>query len=380
MNRLQSTALLSFLLTSTLSLSAFAHDGADALVFPQVDNISAFQLPSARAPGDVIWESGPSQPAPSPFEAILIQGTLKGTSASEIVFQAAIKTASGWSDWTEGKIVASYPNGRFWARVRSSGAAGDVARVRVIGRGPSAAGSLEIYGVETKAAAGADADAPAPADSFSLKDEDPLKNAAALPPGVLPREAWGAKPIRAPHRFEPMRGLRLTVHHTEGAQPMNREDAIHELQAIQSFHQNGRGWNDIAYHYLIDGTGQVWQGRPEGVVGSHVLARNDGSIGIVLMGSFHPPKNQQPTEAQLRSLVALLRYLSAEHQIPVTRIFGHREQEPGHGTDCPGNILFAKLPEIRKQVAQASPSMAPRLDPIRLDGPALRTLLQEVRQ
>jgi hypothetical protein len=166
--------------------------------------------------------------------------------------------------------------------------------------------------------------------------------------------------VKKPFRFEPMRPLRLTVHHTEAAQPMSREDAIRELQAIQSFHQNGRGWNDIAYQFLIDGAGRVWEGRPERVVGAHVLARNDGSVGISLMGSFHPPKNQQPTQAQLASLTNLLRALMAAYHIPRERVFAHREQEPGHGTNCPGDILYAKFGEIRRGLAAGTGVAAAR--------------------
>ena len=371
---------LALLILSTNA--AFAHDGAESLKFQTLENAAQFRLPPASEAGEVLWDSGASRPAVSGFQAVLIQGVLKGLRDSQVQFQAAIQRGPGWSEWSQGEIVECYPNGRFWARIYVQGGAGDVVRVRALSRAAAGGGTLEIYGVETKPEEdGGDAQAPSPSSDLQTRG-DLLKNAASLPPNVLPREAWGAKPIKAPHRFEPMRALRLTVHHTEGAQPMDRENAIHELQAIQSFHQNGRGWNDIAYHYLIDGTGQIWQGRPEGVVGSHVLARNDGSIGIVLMGSFHPPKNQHPTPAQIASLVSILRYLSVEHQIPVNHIYGHREQEPGHATDCPGNILFAMLPDIRRQVAAGAPvsfsGATHAAQPLVIDTPAMRRLMQEV--
>ena len=128
-----------------------------------------------------------------------------------------------------------------------------------------------------------------------------------------------------------------------------------QLWSIQSFHQHGRGWIDIAYHFVIDGTGQIWEGRPVTVIGAHVKDKNDGNVGISLMGDFHPPRNQHPTAAQFRSLVLLTRWLAATYNIPASRILGHRDQE---ATTCPGDILYARLDELRRDVAGPVPPIS----------------------
>ena len=67
-----------------------------------------------------------------------------------------------------------------------------------------------------------------------------------------------------------------------------------------------------------------------------------------MKGDFHAPKNQKPTQAQLRSLIKLARWLSAAYGIPAERILGHRDQE---ATTCPGDNLYALLNQVRQAVA-----------------------------
>ena len=33
------------------------------------------------------------------------------------------------------------------------------------------------------------------------------------------------------------------------------------MRAIQRHHQDGRGWSDIGYHFIVDGGGHIYQGR-----------------------------------------------------------------------------------------------------------------------
>jgi|GEM_PF-418191 len=305
-------------------------------------------LPAQPGPDGVVWESGASEPVAADFKALLFQGR---ASRPGIVFEAALKSGQGWGAWTaaEGE---RFDNGRFWAKVVVSGKKGDLVRLRALFKGTGSPGWIEFFGLDASAmedegegASGMHAPPP-PAP--------PVAAGAAPKPDVQPRSAWGAKPATKP--YEPMLPDRITVHHTESGQPMSREAAISELQAIQSFHQQGRGWIDIGYHFIIDGSGRIWEGRPFTVVGAHVKDKNDGNVGISLMGDFHKPKYEKPTAAQFDSLIALARWLSAAYGISTDRILGHRDQEP---TDCPGDILYARLGELRKAVAApAVPSFA----------------------
>lgn len=280
--------------------------------------------------GEVMWESGPSDAVDSAFEAILFQGRLGGPGAR-------VEASVDGGPWIEAAGERS-EDGRFWSKAQAPGRKGAVVRLRAFSGGPGA--WLEIYGVY---ASDQEEERPGPGVFRLQAAPAPTALAYASPkPPVEPRAAWGALPASKP--YEPMTPERISIHHTEAPMAMGREGAASELQAIQRFHQHGRGWIDIAYHFLIDGGGRVWEGRPLGLVGAHVKDKNDGNVGISLMGDFSPGK-QKPTAAQLAALIRLTRWLSETYSIPAERIKGHRDQET---TSCPGKSLYARLDEVRR--------------------------------
>jgi hypothetical protein len=140
---------------------------------------------------------------------------------------------------------------------------------------------------------------------------------------------------------------RLTVHHTEGPRAVTWDDAVTEMRLIQDFHQRGRGWIDIGYHFVIDGSGRIFQARPLSVVGAHTASNNDGNIGISFMGNFMA---ETPGDKQLEAFVALARYLDRRYGISPDILRGHRDYK---STDCPGDHLYALLPRL--QAALAAP-------------------------
>ena len=327
-------------------------DGGEPVTFAGQSAARKISLPSNAKPGDVLWTSGPSDPMPSDFESVLFQGVLADAG---IAFQASVRdstslsTSAEWSPWVEA-TVERFPNGRFWARFPISGKKAAGLRMRIVHKGMKKLKQIELFGMELVTRE-RENPPPGPQQPYEL----PVSTGAEKPP-VGPRESWGAEPAEKP--YEPMVPVRISIHHTEAAQPMTEEDAVQELKIIQRFHKQGRGWIDIGYHFLIDGSGRIWQGRPETVVGAHVRNKNEGNVGISLMGSFHEPKNMQPTEAQLKSVVLLARWLSGAYEIDPALIKGHRDQQ---STSCPGDILYAKLDDIRRQVATPPPAAVARL-------------------
>jgi hypothetical protein len=107
---------------------------------------------------------------------------------------------------------------------------------------------------------------------------------------------------------------------------------------IQQMHLEFKGYADIAYQFLIDDTGRIYEGRSITVRGAHTGGHNTGTVGIVLLGNF---MDSEPTEAQLSSLHALSACLIDAYGI--SHIAGHRDFQPGV-TDCPGDRLEALLP------------------------------------
>jgi tetratricopeptide (TPR) repeat protein len=154
---------------------------------------------------------------------------------------------------------------------------------------------------------------------------------------VLSRSQWNASAIRTNH--EPMRQkFRITVHHTGVVEPSHHsfEEAASVIRGIQRVHQRQRGWADIGYHFLIDRSGRIWQGRDLRYQGAHARGdANRGNIGIVLLGDF---TRQKVTAAQSRSLTRFLDQLCVKHTVPRHRVYTHSEILDGK-TDCPGPEL-----------------------------------------
>lgn len=340
---------LAAVLLSTAAGTAAADDAASGLTFSGRPVPTRIEMRAASAGDRTVWDSGAGDPVSEDFSAVALQGMIP---EGDWIFEAAVRTGAGWGPFVSAR-PERYPNGRFWVRIPLSGKSGSVLRLRLVGAASGPGGSLEIFQAVLTAVGGESAASGAAGDAPVLSGD------GAVLEGVELRSAWGARPASA--SYEPMLPLRLTLHHTEMAQPMTRSDAVTELQVIQDFHIQGRGWIDIGYHFLIDGAGRVWEGRPHSVIGAHVRNKNDGNVGIALLGNFHPPSAHRPTAAQIKAFVALARRLTAAYSMEPRQILGHRDQQ---GTSCPGDALYSRLPFLRKAVAAPAPAAAPSLRPV----------------
>lgn len=164
----------------------------------------------------------------------------------------------------------------------------------------------------------------------------------------LRRSDWGANALRANH--DPMETpFRITVHHTaEPAHTHSASEAEREMRDLQRMHQQGNGWADLGYHFLIDQAGRVIEGRPLTAQGAHAGNNelNRGNLGICLIGNFvsQPDRGseyalaQAPTPAQMQALDALVSSLQARYGIPNSQIWSHADLKT---TACPGPTLQA---------------------------------------
>lgn len=140
----------------------------------------------------------------------------------------------------------------------------------------------------------------------------------------------------------------IVIHHTASD--------FGNLEYYKRLHQKERGWDDIAYHFVINNgsfetiPGQIeesnlWKKRKSGYSTKNWLVNTFG-IAIVLVGNL---ENHPPLPQQYESLINLVTNLSKKYNIPPERIFGHREIQ---NTNCPGKFLnMAKLRlEIKKRL------------------------------
>lgn len=179
---------------------------------------------------------------------------------------------------------------------------------------------------------------------------------------ILSRAGWHA----AKRKGSPvaMRPTRVTVHHTQGAQTMSEADTAAAVRGIQHYHMAGRAaegkdtWDDIGYHFLIDGSGRVAEGRPAETLGAHAGGANENNIGISMMGDFN---RQQPTPAQVESLTRLVSFLAIKYgQNPSRQGFlePHRHYDQ---TDCPGKNMMAILASLRERINARTGELQARL-------------------
>ncbi|MBI5623202.1 MAG: N-acetylmuramoyl-L-alanine amidase [Elusimicrobia bacterium] len=329
--------LLALLLASG---SVFAADPGMQVYFKGSAAAIRIVVPQASRPGHVIFDSGVSAPLPAAFESILFHGRTQ----AGVRFEAQAGNGSVWGPWTAPEIE-TFSNGRFWGKFRLAGTAGTSVRLRLLNRGVPPKRVIDIFEVE------AFRKVPEPIVITPSRVELSTRPGK---PDVESRADWNAAPPK--YDYTQIDPGRITIHHTAGAQPETLDDARSEMRLIQRYHQAGRGWNDIGYHFLIDGAGRIFQGRPENVLGAHVLNHNMGNIGISFMGNYQLPINDQPSPEQLKAVVALVRWLSEAYSIPLANLAGHRDLGK---TDCPGDNLYSRLPEIREAADQPVPPPGP---------------------
>ncbi|MDQ3991609.1 MAG: N-acetylmuramoyl-L-alanine amidase [Actinomycetota bacterium] len=205
--------------------------------------------------------------------------------------------------------------------------------------------------------------APDPADAMPAK------------PALIRRRQWGANENLRQCGPDYAPALKMAyVHHTATGNGYSRAEADDVIRGIYAYHVKGRGYCDIAYNFLVDRFGRIYEGRYGGparpVIGGHAMGFNTGSTGVAALGDF---TRREPPAAMVGALVRLLAWrLDAAFQRPGGKttmvsaggsnqkfrkgervtlpvISGHRDT--GY-TSCPGDRLYARLPNIRTR-AQA---------------------------
>ena len=271
--------------------------------------------------------------------------------------------AAGWVPWTA--VEVSHDLGDEARGVRLSGllVAEDArhVEVRVVAGAPR---SLDVVAIDTvhgprRLVVDRGAVQPAAADP-----EDPR----VAPPPIVRRAEWGAD--------ESMRGddapafapiTRMSLHHTAAAEG---PDPAATIRAILVYHTQANGWNDIGYNFLVDSKGRVYEGRysreyvsdelftgedknARGVIGAHTGGNNTGTVGVAILGEFG---SAPPSDAAIDAVERLFAWKADRHDVDLlgktTWSTGERSTLIGHrdavATACPGDALYALLPEIRE--------------------------------
>ncbi len=228
--------------------------------------------------------------------------------------------------------------------------------------------AIRLYSSPATAPAQAPTPASAPAQALAAATTPPpsyptgSERLVDIPqPAIHTRAEWGAK--TPTEWFESTTVQGAVVHHSAGTNDYLPADVPAILRAIQDLHVEGREFWDIAYNFLIDRYGEIWEGRAGGISqaarGAHSLTFNPIVTGVCIMGNF---QEQPVPPAAIDSLVALLAWKLTLHGAAADGILLHEGVWPaiiGHkdipesSTACPGKYLYALLPQIRARVLAA---------------------------
>lgn len=153
---------------------------------------------------------------------------------------------------------------------------------------------------------------------------------------MLCRQAWGARPALPggrPHTID-----RMTIHHSAVALPDNRQ-IIARLQQHQRFHQDDKGWVDIAYHAAVDRKGNIFALRDTAIAGDTATDYDTtGHFLVLCEGDFDV---EEVSEAQLNGAALVCAWATEQFGIGVDTLASHKEV--ASGTQCPGSNLEAHL-------------------------------------
>ena len=180
---------------------------------------------------------------------------------------------------------------------------------------------------------------------------------AVTEPQIYDTRNWHARDPNGTITVLNQRPTFIVVHHTAGpnSNDFSLDHAFGVARDIQNLHMDTNGWIDTGQQLTNSRGGFVMEGRHRSlevltggtrhVVGAHVANNNSTCIGIENEGLY--TSVNVPT-ALWNSLVNLVAYIAAQYAVPVANIKGHRDF---NSTQCPGDVLYARLPELRSAVA-----------------------------
>jgi N-acetylmuramoyl-L-alanine amidase len=364
-------------LTRRSVLGGAAAAGAASLIAPAADVAAAFAGNPPRVfsrwVGDLAGASG-AVSAPRPFAMLGVEWA--GPRGPRIELRTRAPGAR-WSPWARASTLGHGPDrpgdgGKLFGEPIWTGPA-DQVQVR----SSAPVKGLRLHFVAASARASGIAGAAA-----VLPLARPVLDAGPGQPTILAREAWAGG--RAPPSGGPAFGtVKLAfVHHTVSPNGYGPSEVPAMLLSIFDYHRFVRGFFDIAYNFIVDAYGRVWEARAGGidkpVVGAQAGGYNQESTGVAVLGTFMAVVPPPAAIAALERLLAWklsLHGLRARGRVTVVvaaydafytpfpplahvslpRVAGHRD---GDSTDCPGNAFYAQLPAIRQRVSALAGSPA----------------------
>ncbi|MGH3313637.1 MAG: peptidoglycan recognition protein family protein [Streptomyces sp.] len=182
--------------------------------------------------------------------------------------------------------------------------------------------------------------------------------ARAAQPRIYSTAQWGARSPSSPIVVLDHRPTYIVIHHTADANSRDYSLAHAKkiCRAIQRYHMDHNGWSDSGQQFTNTRGGYRLEGRHRSLSavrdgGRHVQGANVGGynskvIGIENEGIYS--KVNVP-KALWNSLVPLVAWIADQYGTRMKNIRGHRDF---NSTECPGDVLYKRLKELREDVSR----------------------------
>lgn len=313
--------------------------------------------------------------------------TLVGVTATEPFAEGTrvlvrVQEDSGWSSWTPLEISMDQPDGAEAENILygtqpllTNSATGVEVRIDTPDGVEVTEPSMVLLDSPTIST-----DSAIPEPDLDSTNSGPISTVAASTvsapmPAIISRSEWGADESlrRSGPKFAPTIKAAF-IHHTASKSNYTPEEAPSQMRNLYTYFTKGLKYSDMAYNFIVDRFGRLYEGRGGGmdkaVVGGHTAGFNDQTFAISALGNFQTFKPNDPEMvAMVDSVSSLLAWkLSMNHRDPngqTTLVSdsgaGTSKYKPGqtatalvvggHGdigsTSCPGKYLEAQLPAIR---------------------------------
>ncbi|MFC7340345.1 N-acetylmuramoyl-L-alanine amidase [Saccharopolyspora griseoalba] len=178
-----------------------------------------------------------------------------------------------------------------------------------------------------------------------------------LAPSISSTAEWDARDAAGSIEVLDSKPDKIIVHHTatSNAVETSQAHAFELCRQVQTFHMDSNGWVDTGQNFTNSRGGYLMEGRHESlaalrggsqhVKGAHAGEQNSVALGIENEGTY---TEAEVPSALWDSLVELCSYMVSQYGIEAGAIYGHRDHM---ATACPGDVLYARLPELREAVA-----------------------------
>lgn len=209
----------------------------------------------------------------------------------------------------------------------------------------------------------------------------PLATAAARGsrPSIVTRKQWGANESFKKCRTAKTGAARAVfLHHTDGSNNYSRSGAYRQMRGIYAYHTRVRRYCDIAYNFVVDKYGRIFQGRGtlsgRNTEGAHTSGFNKNTVAVSLMGNY--VKNRM-SNAQMHSVARVMawklstKYRNTNDKVTLVssgkggtnirhrrgarltrnKVSAHRDMG---ATACPGAAAYRQLGTVRNLVRKYS--------------------------